>query len=299
VIGFLVLLCGFGSTYQPASQATVAALYGSEIRPYWSYQSANRFTPAFDVRDWQIIQAQTQGEWVKAVNDCVAAHNPPLASGYIIQGSQNLLDYSVALPDMPLLIQGQPVRLPVAVMRSTDIINPASIAHEMGHMLWLGHTNNNDGDTDTYDNPWDLMSGAFTYAVQYGRTWTWKPKSLAAVHRHQLGWIDHVTTLTEGTHRVGLMPVGVYGTQLIQAGEYSLEAKRRYGGDAALPDEGVVVYKGVLLQDITDYSSGSDSVLTPGETGVYGNVTITVHSLYDLTVTVSNNLFNSGFEESQ
>ncbi|NOG52289.1 MAG: hypothetical protein HND48_24760 [Chloroflexi bacterium] len=43
-------------------------------------------------------------------------------------------------------------------------------AHEMGHGYGMPHSNNSDGDTDLYDNPWDVMSDAFyNYSVSpYG-----------------------------------------------------------------------------------------------------------------------------------
>lgn len=284
----LVLLCNLGDTYQPASPQ---AIYDAEVAPYYAFQSDGKFQPSFVVAPWQ--QAGPQSTWWQAVDACVAAHNPPLVDGYVVQSSQNITTQSVATPNYWLTIQGQVVSVPLAFIRAGDMRNPALIAHEFGHMLGLGHTNNSDGDADTYDNPWDLMSGAFQYAVRYNTT-GWKPKSLAAVHRKQLGWIEHSLTLTEGTHEVQLVPVGEFGVQLIQVGALSIEAKRRRGYDAALPYEGVVVYNGVLLEDAADYSNGPGSVLTFGETRMFGNVTVTVADA--VTVIVDPTLFNNGFE---
>lgn len=61
--------------------------------------------------------------------------------------------------------------------------------HEMGHAFGLPHTNNSDGDGDTYDSPWDVMSNvninAYSYAP-YGRL----PKHLSMYSKDVLGWVS-------------------------------------------------------------------------------------------------------------
>lgn len=67
--------------------------------------------------------------------------------------------------------------------------NLAPLAHEMGHGYGLPHSDNSDGDDDPYDNPWDVMSDAWSNAVRdttYGRL----PKHLNIRQRHRLGWVD-------------------------------------------------------------------------------------------------------------
>lgn len=63
------------------------------------------------------------------------------------------------------------------------------VAHEMGHAYGMPHSDNSDGDDDTYDNPWDLMSGSFLRAVpdaRYGEL----PKHVNAMQRDRVGWMD-------------------------------------------------------------------------------------------------------------
>ena len=67
--------------------------------------------------------------------------------------------------------------------------NLAPLAHEMGHGYGLPHSDNSDGDDDTYDNPWDVMSDAWSnamYNVNFGAL----PKHINMAQRDRLGWVD-------------------------------------------------------------------------------------------------------------
>ena len=66
--------------------------------------------------------------------------------------------------------------------------NLAPLAHEMGHAYGLPHANNSDGDTDTYDNPWDNMSDAWNNVV-VNPTYGSLPKHISTYSRDRLGWI--------------------------------------------------------------------------------------------------------------
>nr|WP_295382326.1 hypothetical protein [Pseudoxanthomonas sp.] len=66
--------------------------------------------------------------------------------------------------------------------------NLAPLAHEMGHGYGLPHSDNSDGDDDTYDNPWDVMSDGWRNAVAdpvYGT----RPKHINMIQRDRLGWV--------------------------------------------------------------------------------------------------------------
>lgn len=64
----------------------------------------------------------------------------------------------------------------------------STIAHEMGHGYGLSHVDNSDGDTDPYDNPWDLMSSSGRHAVVRPFLGT-QPKFLSMDSRLKLGWV--------------------------------------------------------------------------------------------------------------
>lgn len=77
----------------------------------------------------------------------------------------------------------------------------APLAHEMGHGFGLPHANNSDGDGDTYDNPWDVMSDSWDNATGSAvGTYGWLPKHLNVWSRDKLGWIDAARKLTISTN---------------------------------------------------------------------------------------------------
>jgi len=67
--------------------------------------------------------------------------------------------------------------------------NLAPLAHEMGHGYGLPHSDNSDGDSDPYDNPWDVMSDGWRNAVQ-DVTYGTRPKHINIYQRDRLGWVD-------------------------------------------------------------------------------------------------------------
>ncbi|HEY5971528.1 MAG TPA: hypothetical protein VIT22_06065 [Pseudoxanthomonas sp.] len=73
--------------------------------------------------------------------------------------------------------------------------NLAPFAHEMGHGYGLPHSNNSDGDDDTYDNPWDVMSDGWSNAVS-NATYGSLPKHINTRQRDRLGWVDAARKLT-------------------------------------------------------------------------------------------------------
>ena len=67
--------------------------------------------------------------------------------------------------------------------------NLAPLAHEMGHGYGLPHSDNSDGDDDTYDNRWDVMSDGWSNAVA-DATYGSRPKHINIFQRHRLSWVD-------------------------------------------------------------------------------------------------------------
>jgi hypothetical protein len=172
--------------------------------------------------------------------------------------------------------------------------NLAPLAHEMGHGYGLPHSDNSDGDDDTYDNPWDVMSDAWSNAMQdvtYGAL----PKHINIAQRDRLGWVDaarkrvipagtfgrtqlsldfaHLKNATHPQMIVLAMPArpDPYATVI-----YTLEARRRTGTyESALAGDAVIIHK---VEDYgTAYSVDADvppadiannegSMFRPGET---------------------------------
>ena len=66
--------------------------------------------------------------------------------------------------------------------------NVAVIGHEMGHAFGLPHSNNADGDSSPYDNPWDVMSDSWGYAL-HDSTYGTVGKHTISYHKDSLGWI--------------------------------------------------------------------------------------------------------------
>jgi M6 family metalloprotease-like protein len=171
--------------------------------------------------------------------------------------------------------------------------NLAPLAHEMGHGYGLPHSDNSDGDGDTYDNPWDLMSDAWRRAVT-DTTYGLLPKQLNMYQRERLGWVAAgrkriVVAENHETHEVMLDVAGLHdagGVQLLVLAMpaqpdpfrtviYTLEARRREGlYDGALAGNAVIVHRiedGGIARSVdvdvpaADLSGNEGSMLKVGE----------------------------------
>lgn len=140
--------------------------------------------------------------------------------------------------------------------------NLAPLAHEMGHGYGLPHSNNSDGDGDTYDNPWDVMSDAWRNATSdaaYGLL----PKHPNMYQRERLGWLPAsrkrvIDAGNRETHEFVLDAGSVLktsNTQLVvlalpsqpdpyKTVIYTLEARRRTGTyESKLAGDAVIIHK--------------------------------------------------------
>ncbi|MDR7068246.1 hypothetical protein J2X02_001063 [Pseudoxanthomonas japonensis] len=153
--------------------------------------------------------------------------------------------------------------------------NLAPLAHEMGHGYGLPHSDNSDGDDDTYDNPWDVMSDGWANAVA-DATYGTRPKHINIFQRHRLSWVDaprqQIVGLGERTTReialdyahlanaanvqmlvLSLSPqADPYATVV-----YTLEARKREGTyDGNLAGNAVIIHK--VERSGTAYSIDAD-----------------------------------------
>ncbi|WP_253461840.1 hypothetical protein [Pseudoxanthomonas mexicana] len=153
--------------------------------------------------------------------------------------------------------------------------NLAPLAHEMGHGYGLPHSDNSDGDSDTYDNPWDVMSDGWYNAVSDG-TYGARPKHINIFQRHRLSWVDgarqQVIVLGDlATRDIALDYAHLAGSGNVQmlvlslspqadpyaTVVYTLEARKREGPyEGALAGDAVIVHK--VQASGTAYSIDAD-----------------------------------------
>ncbi len=132
--------------------------------------------------------------------------------------------------------------------------NVAVIAHEMGHGFGLPHSNNADGDSNPYDNPWDVMSDSWYWAL-HDSTYGTVGKGTIAYHLDILGWIApakkldidsmgiYTATLDnlelQSTINLRLVTVQIPDSTMY----YTVEVRDRAGYDGSLPDFAVVIHE--------------------------------------------------------
>jgi hypothetical protein len=177
--------------------------------------------------------------------------------------------------------------------------NLAPLAHEMGHGYGLPHSDNSDGDDDTYDNPWDVMSDGWRRAVS-NATYGTLPKHINIYQRERLGWIDAARKQTVAAYSTTRLQINLDSASLAGSANkqmilltmpaqpdpyagtvYTVEARKRSGSyEANLAGDAVIIHK---LQNFgTAYSidtatppanvaENEGSMLKVGETWVAPN----------------------------
>jgi M6 family metalloprotease-like protein len=163
------------------------------------------------------------------------------------------------------------------------------MAHEMGHGFGLPHSNNSDDDGWPYDNPWDVMSDTYGYALSdsvYGTL----GKHTISYHKDFLGWIPSdrkVELLKNGIYSFTLDSLAVAATSNYRMAKirmpgnrsYTVEARKHDGYDGALAGEAVLIHEVDLnrgepawLVDADNppatYSDNEGVMWRPGETFV-------------------------------
>lgn len=172
--------------------------------------------------------------------------------------------------------------------------NLAPLAHEMGHGYGLAHSDNSDGDSDVYDNPWDVMSDAWHNAMNDG-TYGARPKHINMHQRDRLGWVDASRKLVVPAGTAGIWKVDLQyaslaaagGRQLVMltmpaqnaagANHYTLESRQRSGDyEGALAGNAVIIHRvnGTMAysQDASvppaTLSNNEGSMFKPGESWI-------------------------------
>lgn len=140
--------------------------------------------------------------------------------------------------------------------------NLATLAHEMGHGFGMPHSDNSDGDADSYDNPWDNMSDDWTNAASdpvYGVL----PKHVNMYQRERMGWVDAARKATIASTSTAPVTFDLDYASLANASHkqlvvvtlpepadpaaqvvYTFEARRPSGGfEARLAGDAVIVHR--------------------------------------------------------
>ena len=158
----------------------------------------------------------------------------------------------------------------------------APLAHEMGHGFGLPHANNSDFDGSPYDNPWDVMSDAWSNATgSDGATYGWLPKHIGTWSRDHLDWIDaarkRVVASDGAVNGIVLDRASLVGSTNVQMivvtlpppapvwYSYVIEARKRVGTyEAALAGDAVIIHEVDTTRDEPAWSV--DASVPPADT---------------------------------
>jgi len=189
--------------------------------------------------------------------------------------------------------------------------NISVMGHEIGHSFGFPHSDNGDGDTNTYDNPWDVMSdpgglsdatygnvGQHTNPYHKGDITAWLPGKYTTVANGTQATItlDRLAQPTTSNDLGIKVPIGATGRF------YTVEARGLVGYDAGLPSAGVVIYEVNTSRASDAWLVPNPSHSNPNTTGGYwavgevyndagNNITISVVAVVGngFTVLVNNN----------
>lgn len=227
VVGVTVwatLMCKFSdiATEQKA-QSFFQSQYGAAIGQldhYWQEVSYGQINLAGSAaygwatlpqpRSYYVTKDESTGkdkaDLTKLFEDCIAAHDPNVnfAANGGLQGVNMMfngdLDGFAWGGSRCAALDGVNKCWSTTWNPPWSFNNLAPLSHEMGHAYGLPHANNSDNDSDTYDNPWDVMSDSWNNGVS-NATYGTLPKHINIYSRNRLGWVAAARkrTITFGT----------------------------------------------------------------------------------------------------
>lgn len=338
------LLCKFADrNAEPATRAKVDAAFAADgaITRFWTQTSGGFIDLSASRSMGWITMAQPYSAYFdangnpnlqKVLADCTSAAGQELADAVAAEafaGINVLVNDSLGCcawgGNARATIGGVTKTWRVTWVPPSAYLNVSLFAHELGHAFGMPHSNNSDGDSNTYDNPWDLLSDSSGHAVNSSANGT-LPKTPSAYHLERAGWLDaSEKRIVQDNERVTLQRLdqpregAVRMLKIPRPGDaygryYVVEARLRAGAwDSALPDDGVVIYdvdprraQPAWLVDASDpaanYSNTRSVVFKPGDRFAPADGSFELQVLaggnggFDLAVSMADGSFDSGFE---
>ena len=275
---WITVMCKFNNVAtEPKPTSYFVDMYANvsgRLDHYWrqvSHQATN--VAGSNASGWRTLpQSRTyyfpsglEPRWDDLTNNCLAAANPSV--NYANYFGINLvfngeLDGNAWGGSETHTLDGVTKSWPItwnppwAYMNTGAQSGISTIAHEMGHAYGMPHSNNSDGDGDTYDNPWDIMSGGWDETAldpAYGLL----PQHPISYQRNLLGWVpaarlrthNYTTATTTYTlDRASLQTsTNVLLIKLMVPGVtdyYTIEARKLSGGiyESKLPGDAVIIH---------------------------------------------------------
>jgi len=285
------ILCKFSDVSdEPRSRSYFQSMYASTypgLDHYWrelSYDNANIAGSTAVV--WvnlphpvSTYESSEGGDLNALVSDCTAAANHlvyfPDFVGINMMFNDTFGPYAWG-GSRYLNLDGQSRMYRVTWEPPWGYKNVSVIAHEMGHGFGLPHSNNADGDSSPYDNPWDVMSDSWGYAL-HDSTYGTVGKGTISYHLNILGWIPPAQKLDisssgiytamvdnleiESTSNLRLMTVQIPDSNMY----YTVEVRDLAGYDGNLPGFAVLIHEvsttrreDAWLVDPVDPGNGAD-----------------------------------------
>lgn len=189
----------YNAPSEPVTTSFLATQYGpvkGHIGHFWKEMSYGKISVSGSAHGWfQLPHPRSyyfiDGRYdsTRVTEDCINAAKPyvDFSNTYGINIALNI-EGGPAQGGRKCGIEGLPQQctpmtwLPPFAYKSLRVM-----MHEMGHAYTLPHSDNSDGDNDTYDNVWDLMS-SISWAKQHPRLGA-IPQYLTGWHRKRLNWM--------------------------------------------------------------------------------------------------------------
>jgi len=216
------LLCKFnGNTTTPSTRDFIVAMMDDVtvgMGDFWADMGRGGSSFTHTTTEWKTMPAGiSNGSSLDSIlNACLTLHGINPNGSYQVNTFYNDALQGAAVGGSDFSTPGIERRYTWMPDWSYDWGYP-TLAHEMGHAYGMPHSNNSDGDTSPYDNPWDVMGGPAPFTE-----WYWDGtnnfvigKPMNNYYANQLGFIQNSDVYTYsgfGTQEVIIDHVGLSST---------------------------------------------------------------------------------------